>query len=169
MKLSATATVKLPSFAKEEYKLVLGAKQTLSMKNVSGSMEPEWEIDGDDILELSGMTNKQGVSTGKVTIFAAGAGESTLTATIDGQEYSCRIVVPEPTLSSEELELKPGGSKIISVKGSKLKKSDIEWISEDEEIATVVGGKVKAISSGETVISAIVGNTTLECLVVVTE
>ena len=169
VKLSATATVKLPSFAREEYKLVLGAKQTLSMKNVSGSMEPEWEIDGDDILELSGMTNKQGVSTGKVTIFAAGAGESTLTATIDGQEYSCRIVVPEPTLSSEELELKPGGSKIISVKGSKLKKSDIEWSSEDEEIATVVGGKVKAISSGETVISAIVGNTTLECLVVVTE
>ena len=168
IKITSSINVKLPSFSKKEYNMITGAKQTISMKDVNSASNPVWDISDEYIIELSGMSQKNGKSTGKVTLYAKEAGETELTVTIDGQDYQCSIKVAEPVLSKEDIELKVGKTKVLTVKNTKLKKKDIEWSSDDETVATVdSNGKVKAVGEGGTVINAVVGGVPLKCAVVV--
>lgn len=67
-----------------------------------------------------------------------------------------------PKLSSKSITLNVGKTKKLKVKGYKGK---IIWSSNDPSVATVSGGKVKALKRGSTKIKAKAGSKTLTCKV----
>ena len=66
------------------------------------------------------------------------------------------------SLSEKAFTLSPGTSQILSVNNYA---GEVEWYSENEDVATVNYGYVRAVSSGTTSICAIAGDTTLKCTV----
>ena len=127
---------------------------------------------------LTWKSDKPGVATvdgnGKVT--AVGGGDATITATAkNGKNATCTVTVTVPvnkvTLSpSGDLTLEVGKSAtlIASVDPSDATEKDITWESGDESIATVVNGKVTAVSKGSTTITARAGDKSATCNVEVT-
>ncbi len=69
-----------------------------------------------------------------------------------------------PMLSKESLNLAVGGEAIITMKNFE---GDVKWFSDNEEIATVSNGYVKAISKGATEIYAMAGGVVYTCKVTV--
>ena len=71
-------------------------------------------------------------------------------------------------ISDSALKLKTGQTHKLTVSG--LKSSQITWSSSNKKVATVSGGKVKAVGAGKCTVSAkIVGGGTLKCTVTVTD
>lgn len=66
------------------------------------------------------------------------------------------------SLSEKAFTLSPGKSQILEVKNYA---GEVEWYSENEDVATVNYGYVRAVSSGTTSICAVAGNTILKCTV----
>lgn len=66
------------------------------------------------------------------------------------------------SLSEKAFTLSPGTSQILSVNNYA---GEVEWYSENEDVATVNYGYVRAVSSGTTSICAVAGNTILKCSV----
>ena len=66
------------------------------------------------------------------------------------------------SLSEKAFTLSPGTSQILSVNNYA---GEVEWYSENEDVATVNYGYVRAVSSGTTSICAVAGDTTLKCTV----
>lgn len=89
-------------------------------------------------------------------------GSATVTADLLGYRYKVKVQVDDPQLSAETCTLKVG-------KSAKLKllqtKSKVTWTSENPSIATVKNGSVKALSVGETVITATVNGHSYTCRV----
>src|SRR5690606_12767191 len=79
---------------------------------------------------------------------------------------------PITTISLDEdlISLVIGTSQTLTATtDASVDASDIDWYSDNSEIATVVGGKVSAVGAGRTVVSAKIGNSTAFCDVIVTE
>ena len=168
LKVSATVNVKLPSFAKTEYKLQTGAKLTLSMKNVTGSLNPEWRASVPGMLRVTAQRNNKGIKTGKVIVEGLSCGENTLIATIDGKEYTTKIVVKAPSINKSTMKLKVKKTGTLSLKNTRIKKTDIKWESSNNSIATVdANGKVTGVSKGEAIIFTDAGGYHNECKVTV--
>lgn len=104
-------------------------------------------------------------NTGKVSVLSYNeetAGKVTITASVDGVNYSCEIEVKKPEMNKKSVVVKQGKSQKLAVKNTKLKK--IEWTSSDEGIAVVDSkGKITGMSSGVAVIGAKVGGVTTYC------
>ena len=168
LKVSAVLAVKIPEFQKSEYTMQTGGKLTLSMKNVTGAMNPSWMADKEGIIRVTAQTDKKGNKTGKVILEGLACGDTELIATIDGQPYKCTVHVAKPVINKTTMELKVGKTGSLSIKNTKIKKQDIVWTSEDPSIATVdSAGKVKAVSTGSTVIYTEAGGYRNECIVTV--
>lgn len=170
--VSAKLTVKVPQFAKTSYSIQTGQKLVVSMKNVNASTGAEFSSSDPDRLIVEKQTNKSGAPTGKANITAVKADPDgkpvSIIATIDGKEYTCEVNIKAPVIAKQNIKVKAGKSTTVSLKNTKLKKADIEWMSEDDKIASVAaGGKVTGISEGTVIIYTITGGVRNECLVTV--
>lgn len=66
------------------------------------------------------------------------------------------------------MTLSVGKTGTVSLKKTKIKKTDVQWISDDPEIASVdANGKITAKKSGSTVIYTETGGKRNECHVTV--
>lgn len=168
LKVTASVSVKKPSFAKNEYKLQTGGSLTLSMKNVVKGCIPQWSVANTNIASAVQQLDKNKKPTGKVIVRARNCGDTTLTAVIDGQKYNCKIHVDAPLISKNALTVKNGKTVTVSLKNTKLKKTDIKWESANPNIATVnTNGTIKGISPGTTKIYTTTGGIRNECTVTV--
>lgn len=167
-KVSANLAVKIPSYVKTEYSLQTGAKLPISMKNVNGALDPEWETSDEGIARASAQRNSKGVKTGKALVEGVACGNTTLIATIDGQKYNCTIYVTPPEINKKAMTLKVGKQGTVSLKKTKIKKADVIWISDNPEVATVdENGKITASKSGNATIYTETGGIRNECHVTV--
>ncbi|MCR5357187.1 MAG: leucine-rich repeat protein [Lachnospiraceae bacterium] len=168
LKVSANISVKTPDFKKSEYSIRTGATATLAMKNVNAASDPQWQINDVSIARVTAQLDKKGKPTGKAVVTGLSYGKATLTAVIDGQEYSCTVDVAAPVINKTEMTLKVNQSKTVSLKNTKLKKTDIVWHSNNESVAKVdANGKITAVSVGTAVIYTESGGKRNECTVTV--
>ena len=153
-KYSFTVKVVFPAISKKSATMLTGATLNLKLNKAVGT--PEWSSEDATIAEV----NENG------QVIAHNAGETIITAALDGIEYNCKIKVKKPTLSSKKLTLKEGKTKKLVLKNSKL--TTTEWISSDESVATVdESGIITAVSKGVAEISTTTGGCTDVCVVTV--
>lgn len=96
--------------------------------------------------------------TGESIVLAVGPGNCVIKATtssgVTGQ-IKIRVKGTQLHLSKESLNLKKGASVTLKTKVTPENLAgDITWESADEEVATVVNGRVTAVAAGATVITA---------------
>ena len=167
-KISANLAVKIPSYPKAVYSLQTGAKIPITMKNVTGALDPEWVTSEEGIARVSAQRNSKGAKTGKAIVEGLSYGDTTLTATIDGQNYTCTIRVTAPEINKKAMTLKVGKQGTVSLKKTKIKKTDVVWNSDNPEVATVdANGKITALKSGNATIYTETGGIRNECQVTV--
>ena len=168
--IKANVALKIPRFAKNSYTLQTGQTMVIAMKNVAAASKAEFSSDDPERLTVEEHTDKKGAPTGKVIIKAHKTYDAPvrITAVVDGQVYPCSINITAPVIAKSELRIKEGKTATVSLKNTRIKKTDVEWISEDEDIATVTsGGRVTAIKKGTVKIYTETGGVKNECLVTV--
>ena len=120
------------------------------------------------------------VSDGKVKAIKPGNASISVKTEDGGKTASCEITVIERiypvesvSLDKTSLELTEGDEATLTatIKPDNASNKQVSWKSEDETIATVSDGKVKAIKSGNTTITVTTsdGNKTASCSIIVNE
>ena len=85
-------------------------------------------------------------------ITANSKGSTTITAVVQGKKYTTKVNVFDPQISGGDtvyLDGKTLNLKVVNGSGN------TRWTSSDEQIATVVNGKVKGLSGGKVIITAV--------------
>ena len=147
-------SVRTPTISNNKLTLVAGHKVTLSMRNTT--RKPVWRSSKPSVATVS--------SNGVVT--ARKAGTTTITATIGGRNYTCKVTVKKavfvsriklnktsaPMLVGKTLKL----SCTLSPAKSKLTETyKLTWSSSNKKVATVdSNGKVTAKGKGTAIITA---------------
>lgn len=101
-------------------------------------------------------SSSPGVATvydGRVS--AVGSGNATITVSSEGRTASCTVNVQDYSISISEsyISLCAGESRTLSIYGAPSGAS-VSWESSNSGVATVSGGRVSAVSSGSTTITA---------------
>ena len=128
--------------------LLLGETKTLSVSTEPVGMDVSWSSSNASVATVSG---------GKIT--AVGAGSATITAQITyaGKTYkdSCSVTVGSPgiSLSANWMSLAIGQTADLRASTTPSGAS-VSWSSSNTSVATVSGGKVKAVASGNATITA---------------
>ncbi|MCM1157097.1 MAG: Ig-like domain-containing protein [Bacteroidales bacterium] len=146
---------------KQELSLKGGAKERLSITTTPANPDAYkvmWSSNNEEIATVDG--------NGMVT--AAGSGQATITATINGISKACSVTVTNPlsafTLNKETLTLTAGNAETLFEKEKTPENADaytITWSSDNSGVATVSdAGKITAVSAGTAVITASVNNGT---------
>lgn len=99
----------------------------------------------------------------KGVVTATGVGSAVITATAsDGKtaaqcQLKVMILAENVELDFYELTIEKGESKTIlaTVKPENATEKELKWVSSNEKVATVDGGKIKAVAGGNAVIKAI--------------
>ncbi|MBR5485820.1 MAG: N-acetylmuramoyl-L-alanine amidase [Oscillospiraceae bacterium] len=145
--------------------------------------EVKWSSDDEDVAEVN--------SRGKVTAVGEGTAIITVTHKDSGEKDTCKVTVTSEDeddedededevevtgieLDEEEVELEVGETIYLTetIKPSKATNTDVEWESDDEDVAEVNSrGKVTAVGEGECTITVTTddGEFTAECVIIVTE
>lgn len=170
--VKATLTVVKPQYAKTSYQIQTGQEMTIAMKNVNAASGADFSSSDPTRLAVEKQLNKKGVPTGKAVIKGILANKDndpvSIIATIDGKEYLCDVYVKSPVIAKAAVRVKEGKKTTVSLKDTKLKKTDIVWKSEDESIATVgSGGSVTGVKKGTVTIYTETGGVRNECSVTV--
>ena len=111
------------------------------------------------------------VADGKVT--AVKSGKATITAKCEDKTAECAVTVTVPTgsvtLDKTSLSLAVGETAQLTatVKPDDATDKTVVWTSSDESVAEVINGKVTALKSGTTTITARCGGKSAECIVTV--
>lgn len=153
---------------KTELELVTGESETLTATvKPDDATDPTvtWSSSNEKIATVvDGKVT--GVAAGSVTITAK-AGDKTATCAVTVSEAV--IPVTEISLDKERLELTEGDTETLTatVKPDNATDKKVTWSSSDENIATVVDGKVTAVKEGTVTIAAKAGDKTATCAVVV--
>jgi hypothetical protein len=113
--------------------------QTKSLKIKGVTANPKWKSKNKKIAVITNRCYVTGVNSGKVT----------LTAKVKKKKYRCTVIVMK--LSKEEVYLKVGSSKKITLKRGG---SNVKWTSSNKSVATVSGGKIKAVAPGRATVTA---------------
>lgn len=147
--------------------LKVGAVQT-----VNATVKPSNATDG-EVKWTSSNEKVATVSNGKIT--AVGDGTATVTATAGGKSATCTVTVEKDkpatvpvksvTLNKDSLELKVDETFTLkaTVSPSNATDSEVEWTTDDKNVADVVDGLVTAKVVGTTKIYATAGGVTAEC------
>lgn len=125
-----------------------GQTKFLSIKGVTAN--PKWKSKNKKIAVITNRRYVTGVNSGKVT----------LTAKVKKKKYRCTVIVMK--LSKEEVFLKVGSSKKISLKRGG---SHVKWTSSNKSVATVSGGKIKALAPGLATVTATAHGKKFKCKV----
>ncbi len=152
---SAEAAVKAPALNKTKISIYVNKTYTLKVKN--NKKKVKWSSTDKNIAKVSKM--------GKVTALAEG--ECYIKAKVKGGKiYKCLVNVRRKMLKKayfdkEDLVLAPGekGEKKVITKPENYSNEDFSWSSANDCVATVSKkGKVKAVSEGRVMITAIRGD-----------
>ena len=167
-KVTVTVPVSAVSLNKETLTLVEGESETLV-----ATIEPQNATDKSCKWSSSNKEVAMVNNEGKVT--AIKAGEAIITVEAGDKSASCRVMVNNPfipvkgiSLSRTSVELNKGNSVtlVATVTPSNATDPSITWKSSDESIATVdQNGKVTAINSGSTTITAKAGEQQASCTI----
>ena len=133
--------------------LPVGSSQTLDAK-----LDPEgaavtvvWTSDNEEVA----VVNEDGVVTG------VAPGEAVITASVDKESATCKVVVT--AVKPTKIEINPENSKIekgltldlqLIVTPSNAVTTDLEWSSNNLQVASVADGVVTALSVGKATITA---------------
>ena len=85
-----------------------------------------------------------------------------------GNDFTAEILevaLPELTISASALDMVAGGKETLTVNTD----LPVVWTSSKQDVATVANGVVTAVANGETVITATLGERTVECTVTVAD
>lgn len=145
-------------------RLAIGSEMQLEASVFPEGMDAgiEWSSDNSDIASVD--------ENGNVTAHAEGL--AIITASVGDVYAKCNVVV-EPgeiesiSLTPESVDLKVGEKHELTLTITPEEFSDVHvsWSSENERVATIANGTVSAISAGQTVITAAVGEMTATCTV----
>lgn len=142
------------------------------------SFDPDDTTDDRTIIWES---SKPGVATvdDNGTITGVSEGIATITATVGSHSASCKVSVTYKihltgiSLNYDQYEIGAGDDFDLAVVYTPSNTTDdktVTWTSSEEDVATIdENGKVTALTSGETVITATVGEFSAECSVTVFE
>ena len=136
------------SLSNTEINMFEGESQSLAVYGVPSGGSVSWNSSNSSVATVTGGT-----------VTAVSNGNSTITAqvTINGRTFSNTCVVNVTSggisLSKTNVELFPGGSETISATTTPSGRS-VTWSSSDTSVATVSGGKITAVSTGTSIISA---------------
>ncbi|MCD7715208.1 MAG: Ig-like domain-containing protein [Lachnospiraceae bacterium] len=149
---AASSTVKI---SKTSTTLIRG--QTVKLKITGTSSKVKWSSSKKSVATVN--------SNGKVT--AKKKGTATITASVDGKKYTCKVKVITPSISDKELYLNVGCTYNLAISGTK---KTVTWKSSNKKVATVnKKGKVTAKGIGATTITATVLGKKYKCVVTVTK
>lgn len=107
------------------------------------------------------------------TVKAVKAGSTTITASSNGVNATCKVTVKEPTLSLSKTSatIYTKGEKTVTlvatVNGSQVSGSNVTWSTSDKSIAKVENGKITAVASGSATITAKANGVSKTCKVTV--
>lgn len=161
-KYTCKVTVETPSISKKSMTVNIGSTTTLKLSGTKQTIT--WKSSDKKIATVS----SKGKVTGKKT------GTATISATVAGKTYKCKVTVVVPVksikLNKTELEMEQGNSYTLkaTINPSKGTDKTITWKSSNTSVATVKDGKVTAKKPGFAVISASCGGKTKKCDVYVT-
>ena len=107
---------------------------------------------------------------------AVGVGTTMIHAEVAGKMASCEVTVEESgivvdgiTLDKTEVSLEEGTEYTLHALVDANADVDLYWTSSDENVVTVVNGKLTAVNAGTAVIRVYAGDKVAECKVTVTE
>lgn len=123
-------------------------------------------VKGFKIGKVKWSTSNKNVATvvaGKVT--AKKPGTATIRAKVGGKTLTCKVTVPEnPKINFISKKMKVGETFQLKVTGTA---KTVKWTTSNKAVATVVKGKVTAVSAGTATITATAGTKKLKCKVTV--
>ena len=171
---SATCTVKVSTKVVAVTSITLD-KTSLSMKvgeteTITVTVNPDNATDK-NVTWTSSDESVAKVADGKVT--AVKSGKATITAKCEDKTAECAVTVTVPTgsvtLDKTSLSLAVGETAQLTatVKPDDATDKTVVWTSSDESVAEVINGKVTALKSGTTTITARCGGKSAECIVTV--
>ncbi len=158
------------SLNKTVLKLEKGKTETLTVSyNPSNTTENK---------AVTWKTSNQQVATvvnGKIT--AVGEGTARITATVNGKSAICTVTVSQPiipltgiSLSKTVVTLEKGKTETLTVSYNPTNTTEnkaVTWKTSNQQVATIVNGKITAIGSGTAIITATVGSKSASCKVTV--
>ena len=163
-KYNCKITVKNPYLNKKSISLT--EEETFNLK-LTGSSVKTWSSSNTSVVMVD--------ANGKVT--AVGAGTATITAKVGKKKYKCKITVKkniipitDVVLDKTELNMEIGDSELLNVDilpKDTTEDTTIEWISSDDNVATVNLGVVTAKAEGTATIFAKIGGKSCSCKVTV--
>ena len=134
--------------------------------------EVVWESGDSEIASVGGAEISSGTSS--VTVTGNAIGKTTVIAVIDNIIERCtvNVLAREATgisLDRTSLSLNVGDTETLTatVEPEDVSYPAVSWSSDNEAVATVSGGEVKAVSAGTAVITAKSGSLSAECTVTV--
>lgn len=171
---SSTCTVKVSTKVVSVTSITLD-KTSLSMKvgeteTITATVNPDNATDK-NVTWTSSDESVAKVADGKVT--AVKSGKATITAKCEDKTAECAVTVTVPTgsvtLDKTSLSLAVGETAQLTatVKPDDATDKTVVWTSSDESVAEVINGKVTALKSGTTTITARCGGKSAECIVTV--
>lgn len=171
--VKASLSVKVPQFAKTVYTMKTGQKLAIAMKNVTANSGAAFSSSDPDLVTATAEIKKD-KPTGKVVLNAVNASADTdsitLTATIDGQNYTVPVTIVKPKINAATKTLKVKKTFTVKLSNTSYKVADIQWISTDPSVATVASnGKITAVSPGTTTVYTEKGGIRNECIITVTK
>lgn len=144
-----------PHFEHEKTNLAKGCQMTLSLQDYSGNPVTYKTMDGSMISLVSG-------NSSSVVIKARKVGTTTITGSVDGVEFQCRVTVTNPKLKTQYGFYQKKKSFKVNVTGLNADSTPI-WSSADVKVGKVnEKGKVSTAQYGSTVIRCKVDGKTLE-------
>lgn len=150
---------KAPKLNKKSVSICIGDSVKLQMKNTKKSVT--WKSKDKKIVSV----NKKG------KIKAKKSGSIKVIAKVGKKNYKCKVIVKKQKLNKTSINLLVGENKKLKASGIS-KKADINWVSTDNEVATVYNGEVVAVGEGKATIKAVIPEVfgkTLKCKVTVKE
>ncbi|MCC8100702.1 MAG: Ig-like domain-containing protein [Clostridiales bacterium] len=152
-----TTSVQAATVEISETSATLIKGQTLKLKITGTSDTVTWKSSRKSVAKVS--------ASGKVT--AKKKGTTTITATVNGEKYKCKITVVTPAISATSLSLTVGNTQKLKISGTT---ETITWTSSNKKVASVnKNGKITAKKAGTATITATVLGKEYQCVVTVTK
>lgn len=156
---SSIQAAKASKLNKKSITICIGDSEKLQMKNTKKSVV--WKSNNKKIASIT--------KNGKIK--AKKSGNTKIIAKVGKKKYKCKITVKKQKLNKTSISLLVGENKKLKASGVS-KRASINWVSTDNDVATVYDGEVVAIGKGTATIKAVmpeVFGKTLKCKVTVKE